>query len=270
VPELSDALRDDLCLAHRLADLADGISRPLQRRGIGYQLKADGTPVSTADLTTERALLALLDEHRPGDAVLSEESGARGEAARRWILDPIDGTESFLAGGRDWGTHVALEVDGEVCVSVITRPCDRLRWWAVRGGGAYLSGSAAPMAVDTPLRVSTCRVVDDARVGGFISPDSGARLAVSARATWTVDPVSILGALLAGRVDAVVDDGGKVWDVAPRTLLVTEAGGRFRDPAGGTRWDLGGGLYTNGRLDDSLGDVLRGHRFDGPPVSVWR
>ncbi len=50
--------------------------------------------------------------------------------------------------------------------------------------------------------------------------------------------------------------------------LVSEAGGRFRDPSGGTRWGPGG-LYTNGRLDDSPGDVLCGHRFDGPPVSAW-
>jgi histidinol-phosphatase len=88
--------------------------------------------------------------------------------------------------------------------------------------------------------------------------------------TWVTDPVSILAAMLEGSVDAMIDDGGQVWDLAPRTLLVTEAGGSFRDPHGGSRLDLGGGLYTNGHLDKAVADVLRGLPFAGPPATTWR
>ncbi|GAB3058260.1 inositol monophosphatase family protein [Micromonospora schwarzwaldensis] len=263
-------LHDDLLLAHRLADLADETSLPFHRRQVPHHSKHDGTPVSAADIATEAAVLRKLGDERPDDAVLTEESGGHGAAERRWIIDPIDGTESFLAGGRAWGTHVALEVAGEVRVAVITRPCDRLRWWAVRGGGAYRSDSATPMATGTPLRVSARSHLRHARAGGFISVDSGARVALSGRATWVEDPVSIVGALLEGSVDIVLDDGGQVWDVAPRTLLVSEAGGRFCDPHGGSRLDLGGGLYTNNPLQAPVRELLRGHRFDGPPRTVWR
>jgi histidinol-phosphatase len=263
-------LRDDLRLAHELADLADSTSLPYFGQEVAHQTKGDGSPVTAADLATERAMLALLRERRPDDAVLSEESGTHGDAARQWILDPIDGTVSFLAGGRDWGSHVVLEVAGEVCVAVITRPGVKRRWWAVRGFGAYTSGGDAPLATDRPLRVSDQRGLDQARVGGYVPSGSDSHVTLSTRMTWVTDPVSIFAAMLEGSVDAMIDDGGQVWDVAPRKLLVTEAGGGFRDPHGGGRLDLGGGLYTNGHLEKAVTDVLRGLRFEGPPATTWR
>ncbi len=260
-------LEDDVCLAHELADVADRTSWSYFGRDVAQQTKVDGSPVTAADLATERVMLALLGERRPDDAVLSEESGSHGGAARRWILDPIDGTAQFVAGEPDWGTHVALEIAGEVCVAVITRPCVKRRWWAVRGFGAYTSGSDA---TDRRLRVSDQRSLDQARVGGYVPSGSESQVALSSRATWVTDPVSILGAMLEGSLDAMIDDGGHVWDLAPRTLLVTEAGGSFRDPHGGSRLDLGGGLYTNGHLEKAVTDALRGLRFEGPPATTWR
>lgn len=263
-------LHDDVRLTHELADIADQTSWSYFGQGVAHQTKGDGSLVTAADLATERAMLALLRERRPDDAVLSEESGSHGAATRRWILDPIDGTAQFVAGERDWGSHVALEVAGEVCVAVITRPCVQRRWWAVRGFGAYTSNSDAPLATDRPLRVSDQRSLDQARVGGYLPPGSDSQVALSSRATWVIDPVSIHAAVLEGSVDAMIDDGGHVWDLAPRKLLVTEAGGRFRDPHGGSRLDLGGGLYTNGHLEKAVTDVLRGLRFEGPPATTWR
>lgn len=264
---MDQELQDDVHLAHELADIADQTSLSYFGQEVARQTKSDGSLVTAADLATERAMLALLCERRPDDAVLSEESGTHGDAARRWILDPIDGTAQFAAGESDWGTHVALEVAGEVCVAVITRPCVNRRWWAVRGFGGYTSGSDTP---DRPLRVSDQRSLDQARVGGYVPSGSDSRMALSTRATWVDDPVSILGAMLEGSVDVMIDDGGHVWDLAPRKLLVTEAGGRFRDPHGGSRLDLGGGLYTNGHLEKAVTDVLRGLRFEGPPTTTWR
>jgi histidinol-phosphatase len=263
-------LQDDVRLAHALADIADQTSLSYFGQGVAQQTKSDGSPVTAADLATERAVLALLRERRPDDAVLSEESGTHGEAARRWILDPIDGTAQFVAGERDWGSHVVLEVAGEVCVAIITRPCVKRRWWAVRGFGAYTSGSDTPNATDRPLRVSDQRSLDRARVGGYVPSGSESQVALSTRATWVSDPVSIFSATVEGSVDVMIDDGGHVWDLAPRKLLVTEAGGRFRDPHGGSRLDLGGGLYTNGHLEQAVTDVLRGLRFEGPPATTWR
>ncbi|EFL19806.1 glucose-1-phosphate thymidylyltransferase [Streptomyces sp. C] len=164
----------DIRLAHRLADLADALALEFFGRRPAARHKEDGSPVSEADLAVEKAMLAVLAEERPGDAVLSEESGTLGAAARRrWILDPIDGTVPFLAGRRDWGTHVALEVEGELRVAVLSRPTEGVRWWAARGRGAFASARGGPLSASRPLRVpETAGPLSAARMGGFQMPDS--------------------------------------------------------------------------------------------------
>ncbi len=230
-------------------------------------MKSDGSPVSEADLAVERALLDLLAAERPDDGVLAEESGTRGEgAARRWILDPIDGTRSYLAGGRSWGTHIALETDGRLSVAVLTRPTERLRWWALRGAGAYRSTTEEPLDVSHPLSLSRTPHPSAARVAGLVDPGSPGAAALAAHARWTEDEVSVIAALLEGRVDAVLDDGGNAWDQAPAVLLVHEAGGAFRDPEGGERYDPGRGLYANPRFMGELMNIVPSPRMPTTPA----
>jgi histidinol-phosphatase len=109
----------DLELAHRLADEAARIALGYFGRAVEHVEKNDGTPVSAADLAVETALVETITRERPHDAVLSEErGGATRSDGRRWIIDPIDGTEPFL-------THIALEQEGEVVLAVLTRPAAR-------------------------------------------------------------------------------------------------------------------------------------------------
>jgi fructose-1,6-bisphosphatase/inositol monophosphatase family enzyme len=113
----------------------------------------------------ERALLELLTLHRPDDAVLSEEAGALGAGRRRWLLDPIDGTEGFRAGGPVWDNHIALEVDGQLTVGIDTRPTQGRALVGVHGQGAYRSVHmrqaairairAATASVPVPIRTTT-------------------------------------------------------------------------------------------------------------------
>lgn len=219
----------DLELAHRLADIAAVVALALFGRGVGAQLKDDGSPVTEADLEVERQLLDVLARERPDDGVVSEECGEHaGCSSRRWIVDPIDWTINFAAGDPRWGTNVALEEDGEIVVGVMTRPATGERWWASRGGGAYRTG-------DVSLHVST---VDDV---------SEARISVVPADEYNDD----VFALVDGRLEAVIDKTStyKAWDYAPTVILVEEAGGRFRDGHGGRRLDLGSAVYTNGRVD---------------------
>jgi histidinol-phosphatase len=114
---------DDLRLAHHVADVAEALSlREFSRGPVAARRKPDGTPVSAADREIEEAILGILARDRPRDAVLGEESGRHGTGARRWIVDPIDGTESFLARGRFWATSIALTLDGEPCLGVVSSP----------------------------------------------------------------------------------------------------------------------------------------------------
>lgn len=244
---------DDLRLAHQLADVATRIARRYFGGRLQYHLKSDSTPVTEADLAVERVLLELLQAQRPIDHVLSEEAGGHlMSSGRCWIIDPIDGTEQFLARERDWGTHIALQVKGVLQLAIITRPTEQRRWWAVRGQGAWSSPDSLGDTRSHRLAVSTTQVLSAARIGAFDPPNSPLRAAIAEHANWVVDPVGDIIALAEGRVDAVLDPAGEAWDHAAQALLVIEAGGRYTDRFGGTRIDVHGGTYTNGVLDGQI------------------
>jgi histidinol-phosphatase len=251
-------LDDDLVLAHRLADLATKIAVPFFERGVETIVKADDSPVSEADLEVDRRLVEVLRRERPDDAILSEESGEHGGGARRWILDPIDGTFNFVEQRAAWGTHVALEVDGEVVLGVITRPMYARRWWAIRGGGAWRADVAGrALGEPTRLQVSTTPELSACRICLW-SRQTDARLEELGRGFTVVRPASLDNVLqvISGELDAVLDSGGMTWDHAPAVVLVAEAGGRFTDPQGGRRLDLGPGRYSNGLIDAELDAFL--------------
>ncbi|MFE1557790.1 inositol monophosphatase family protein [Streptomyces sp. NPDC058734] len=257
----------DIRLAHRLADLADALAMEFFGRRPAARHKEDGSPVSEADLAVEKAMLAVLAEERPGDAVLSEESGTLGTASRRrWILDPIDGTIPFLAGRRDWGTHVALEVEGELRVAVLSRPTEGVRWWAARGRGAFASARGGPLPASRPLRVPQAPgPLSAARVGGFLMPDSPVE-PVRGRMRWIDSSVSLVADLLEGRAEGLVDEGGHVWDRAPAALLVAEAGGRVDDLRGGGRLDGRWLVYAAPGVADELTALVRDAAGPGGPA----
>ena len=99
------------------------------------ETKPDLTPVTEADQAAEKALRARIEAERPRDGVVGEEYGeTTGSGGRRWILDPIDGTKSYVRGIPAWGTLIALERDGEIVVGVVSAPALRRRWWASRWG----------------------------------------------------------------------------------------------------------------------------------------
>jgi histidinol-phosphatase len=255
----------DLALALRLADAADEISRDaFTGSAVVHDLKADGSPVSAADVAVERAICEILARERPDDGVLGEEVGALGATGRRWILDGIDGTVLFVAGRVGWATEIALEVDGEPVVGVCTSPVERRRYWAARGGGAWWRSTAVEA---TPVRVSGATTLGGGRYSAIppIEVLDPGRRAVAERlgvagAAWV--PPTEHGALFVadGRVDACVQLGGGPWDFAALAVIVTEAGGSFSDLAGGP--DIYGGgpvLFSNGRVHGAALDALRGH-----------
>jgi histidinol-phosphatase len=248
------SLDADLELAIRLSEAASEIALAHLRRGVRAAPKADGSPVTEADLAVERRLLEMLASERPDDGVLGEETGIHGASARRWVLDPIDGTCNYVEGRPQWGTHVALEHEGEVVLGVITRPALGRRWWAARGRGAFRSEAAAPGA-PVRLRVSTVDDLRRSRVSLWTRAPNEALERAAIRVAPDLDDIL---RLLEGALEAVVDVAGKPWDHAPAVVLVEEAGGRFEDRLGGRRIDIGEGRYTNGRVAESLRRVLDG------------
>jgi histidinol-phosphatase len=254
----------DMALALRLADEADAITRPaFTGRAVEHRIKADGSPVSDADLAVERRIADVLGSERPADGVLGEEVGALGPAGRRWIVDGIDGTVLFVAGRPGWATEIALEVDGEVVLGVTTAPSLNRRWWAARSTGAWCSAAAG-----NPVRLTVSATADLAASRYSAIPPlaalapAGLVLAerLGAASSGYAEPTEH-GALFVadGRVEACLQTGGGPWDFAALAAIVTEAGGRFSDLAG--RPDIYGGgpaLFSNGRVHEAVLAALAG------------
>ena len=234
----------DLALALRLADAADAISLPLFRSGLPIETKPDSTPVTEADRAVEKELRQLLAAERPDDAVLGEEHGATAGGARRWILDPIDGTRNYARGIPVWATLVALEESGVVQLGVISAPALGRRWWAERGAGAFANGA--------PIHVSTISRVEDA-VLSFPLENPVPELAHRA---WHARGLGDFWAhmlVAEGAVDGAVDTVGvNEWDLAAVQVVVEEAGGRFSDAHGALRIDSGTAVTSNGLLHEEL------------------
>lgn len=224
--------------------------------------KQDGTSVTEADLAVEQALLDHLHHHRPEDGIVSEEAGEEtGGGGRRWILDPIDGTNGFVARNQHWGTHIALEVDDQVVMGLLTRPVLGARWWAASGMGAYRSSDRNPTEKPVLLALSEQSTLKGARVGLLTRQSETqipGRLAEHGVTVVVATPAqSVVVDLLEGRLDAVVSENARTpWDDAPAQILTVEAGGTFADREGGMNRAVAPLIYGNGFLDHPLREAL--------------
>lgn len=250
-------MTDDFALALRLAEVAADVAGSFDGKYVRSQIKPDGSPVGEADLAIETALLEVLREERPDDAILSEEAGHVGKGERRWLLDPLDGTSFFLDGEDGWGTLITLQdPKGEPLVGVITRPLEDRWWWAVRGAGAFTGPLGATSTDGRELQVSDVSSMAQARVSAWQTWHRPDVRRLRDMPGWVHPDANVFLRLAEGEIDAVASLGGLAWDHAPLVLLVEEAGGRYRDRTGGTRIDLKGGVYSNAHLDEAMGELL--------------
>ncbi|MGZ4397093.1 MAG: inositol monophosphatase family protein [Gaiellaceae bacterium] len=240
----------DLALAQELATVADGMSFARFRAAdLRVDTKPDLTPVTEADRAIERRLRELLASRRPDDAILGEEEGASGEAPRRWIIDPIDGTRNYSRGIPVFATLIALECDGVIELGVVSAPALGRRWWAARGAGAYADGQ--------PIHVSRVERIEDAVVSLGAPPQQA--LAALARRAWHPRGFGDFWQhmlVAEGAVDVAVDPMMSLWDCAALQPIVEEAGGAFSDLTGRPWPDGGSGLSSNGLLHEAVLEAL--------------
>jgi histidinol-phosphatase len=266
---------DDLTLALALADVADTITLGRFRaHDLVVETKPDLTPVSEADRDVEQALRERLAIQRPGDSVFGEEyggteapdgsggaggsdSGGRPGGARRWIVDPIDGTKGYVRGIPVWATLLALEEDGEVTVGVVSAPALSCRWWASLGDGAFTRDSLGPEP--RRLRVSGVGELADAQVcfGGLEEWRSAGRLDALlelARGCWRSRGYGDFWSYMLvaeGALELGLDPTVSLWDLAAPKVIVEQAGGRFTDLGGVVTAGGGDAIASNGRLHDA-------------------
>ncbi len=182
--------------------------------------------------------------------MLGEELGGDGGAVR-WIVDPIDGTKNYVRGVPVWATLLALERDGSVEVALVSAPALGRRWWAVRGEGAWANGERC--------RVSTVEELADCIVSTTSSGDMPPGWHELARRAWTSRGFGDFWqhCLVAeGAIDVATDEALHLWDYAPVSLLVEEAGGRCTTFAGGPPTPGASFLSTNGLVHEDAAALL--------------
>jgi histidinol-phosphatase len=251
---------EDLAVALQLADVADQITLSRFRaEDLIVETKPDLTPVSEADTAVERALREQLATIRPGDSVMGEEYGTSTapDSSRRWIIDPIDGTKGYVRGIPVWATLLALQEDDELTVAVASAPALGRRWWASRGGGAFVEDglSGGPR----PLRVSAVRELGDAQLSYAGLEDWSELGRVDAalaliNTCWRSRNFGDFWAYMLvaeGAIEIALDPVASLWDLAAPQLIVEEAGGRFTDLGGARTADGGDAIASSGLVHEA-------------------
>lgn len=224
----------DLARTAALAGAAVALRYFASLAGLPRERKADGSVVTEADRATEAAIRAVLAAARPADAILGEEGGETGAGARRWIIDPIDGTAQFVAGDDRWLVLVALEEAGEIVAGVAAVPAQNRVWWARRGGGAFEGTLDGTTAAGRRIRVTDRRpALAGSRLGVIpVAPNllpGDLTVAAPLRAVAAVVEWDVHAALLVadGTLDVALQTRGELWDFAATALIVAEAGGCY-------------------------------------------
>ncbi len=235
----------------------------MSRKAFRVDYKGSIDPVTEADTGAERLIIKTIRERFPGDDILTEESSdQRRESARRWIIDPLDGTTNFSHGFPFWCVSIAFEERGRVEAGAVYSPVLAELFTARRGQGAYLNGrrlrvssqgrlDRGLLATGFPYDVHTSRNDNLNYFRRFIKRAQAVRRPGSA----AMD----LAYVACGRFDGFWEMKLKPWDMAAAALLVSEAGGRVTDFAG-----KGFSIYkpeclaSNGRMHGKMVKALRG------------
>jgi histidinol phosphatase-like enzyme (inositol monophosphatase family) len=220
--------------------------------------KGDGTPVTIADRTAETLLRQKIATEYPDHGILGEEFGETNPGARiRWILDPIDGTRSFVRGVPIYGVLIGVEVDGVPAVGVAHFPALRETVGAARGHGCLWNGRPAQVSSIQTLSEAAALTTDPVELleGPIAQGWEALVRATSLARTWGDCYGHILVAT--GRAEVMIDPVLSPWDAAPFVPILEEAGGRFTDLTGVPRLDGGSGISTNGLLHDQVLRLLQ-------------
>ena len=224
--------------------------------GTAVEIKQDDTPVTVADKAAERSIREAIEKAFPGDAILGEEEGGDLSIPDRWVIDPIDGTKSFVSGVPLYGTLLSYEVDKIPILGVCYLPGLDEMLWAEQGSGAFLNGR--------PIRVSPRDTLDGAVVcygshRGFMETGRWPgveKLIDRAMATRTWGDAFGYALVASGRVECMLDPGVSRWDISAFGVILPEAGGRITGFDGKDTFAQGDRkiacVASNGTLHDEI------------------
>lgn len=220
------------------ADAASQIIRKAYRGNFEVEFKADQSPVTEVDIAAEKAIRGLLSERFPDYGFYGEETGRSDkESDYLWLVDPIDGTKSFVRGYPVFSVQIALMHQSELVVGVSSAPC----WnggqgeicWAEKGEGAFLDGEPIRLAAELPLEKATLSTGNIASLAGSPAWERFGRLIPKLHRIRGYGDFLHYHLLASGKLDVVLESDLNILDIAALTVVVREAGGVVTDLRGG-------------------------------------
>jgi len=249
---------DALKVALDAAEAAGRVAMRAFGRKVRVERKPDDSPVTEYDRAAEEAARRVIARAFPYDGVLGEEFGTtRAGAEARWLIDPIDGTKSFIRGLPYWGTLVAREVGGRITAGVIGLPAMRRTIWAARGRGAFLNGRRVRVSRHAALR-GAC--VLHADLDTFVRYRALNRFRTIARRGAIIKAIGDCPAYVwlgSGCVEAMIEPEVDPWDIAAPKIIIEEAGGRVTDWRGRGSHRITNVIAGNRRVHAALLRILK-------------
>lgn len=243
-------MREFMEFAVEAAWLAGKITLEYFQTPLRPELKADASPVTIADRRAEEAIREAISARYPDHAVLGEEYGETGPAGAtyRWVLDPIDGTLSFVRGVPLYGVMVALERDGRSVVGVVGFPALGEIVYAAEGEGCYWNGRRARVSTVDRLEDALVLATDTRAMATFDRGEAYERLAAGSKMQRTWGDCYGHALVATGRAEVMLDPIMSVWDCAALLPILGEAGGTFTTWSGEATHTGGEAVSTNGAL----------------------
>ncbi len=217
-------------LANSLADIAGEIIRNYYRARFDVETKSDDSPVTEADREVERSMRNIIEKVRPDDGIIGEEFGSKeSKSGLTWVLDPIDGTKSFMIGRPTFGTLIALCEGDTPKLGIIDQPILKERWLGIDGKQTTMNGKA--------VKTRACKSFEDARIGAT-TPAMFQKLAsfgqayeifeTGSKMVWGGD-CYMYGLIASGFMDAAFEESLSPYDFAALIPVINGAGGHISD-----------------------------------------
>lgn len=255
-----------LSAAEELAREAGAITLRHFGRPLSHSYKDDGSPVTVADQEAEAAIRRKVEARYPSHGIIGEECGESNEGADvRWIIDPIDGTLSFMRGVPLYAVLIGIEIQGTPAVGVAHFPALSETVAAARGLGCTWNGDPCTVSRVSSLSDAAVSTTDEKAIAAGPYREGWRKLRRRCRLSRTWGDAYGHALVATGRIEIQVDPVLNLWDAAPLLPIISEAGGRFTDIDGNATVRGGSGVGSNGILHHEALDLLVAH--GKPPVA---
>ncbi|MEW6234904.1 MAG: inositol monophosphatase family protein [Candidatus Omnitrophota bacterium] len=251
-------MKELLAFAIEMAENAGKIILQYYQKEIQVDSKPDNSPVTIADRSAEEFLRAEIGKRFPDDAILGEEFGVKdGHSGFRWILDPIDGTKSFVRGVPLFGCMIALERDGKSLLGVVRFPVLGDTIAALSGEGCFLNGNRCRASQTREVSKASIMMQPPNAIMRYQGEKALLRLLRDTGVQYTYADCYGFLLVAAGRADAIYEPKMNIWDTAPLFPIIEEAGGRISSLDGDRALTMKNSLASNGILHEALCEILR-------------